>query len=368
MNAKQSLPQIPQTSDEFTDWAQVEPYAQALLAANLTAENVNDWLAQWTALAKLMIETDARCRLAAMVNTEDKVAEARFHTFSEAIQPLWLAAEQKFKQMLLASDLQPQGMETPLRQMRIEAALFSPANLPLFTEEQKLANEYDNLLGAQTVAWAGQEVTVEQLKPVSQNLERSVREDAWRLGSTRQLADRAALNDLWRKLLTIRQQIATNAGHADYRSFCWQQKVRLDYTPADCLAFHQAIEEVVVPAAERIQARRRQQLGVETLRPWDLDVDPQGHAPLCPFGDVAELERKTAAIFQQIDPALGARFEMMRQARLLDLDNRKGKAPDAGNCTFFPIVGHPFIFMNAVGLRRDVEILLHEVGHAFHEL
>src|SRR6202044_39434 len=28
----------------------------------------------------------------------------------------------------------------------------------------------------------------------------------------------------------------------------------------------------------------------------------------------------------------------------------------------------PFIFMNAVGMHRDVETMLHEAGHAFHAL
>jgi oligoendopeptidase F len=50
---------------------------------------------------------------------------------------------------------------------------------------------------------------------------------------------------------------------------------------------------------------------------------------------------------------------------LLDLDNRKGKAPGGYQCT---LEEHhlPFIFMNAVGRDGDLRTLLHEAGHAFH--
>jgi oligoendopeptidase F len=55
----------------------------------------------------------------------------------------------------------------------------------------------------------------------------------------------------------------------------------------------------------------------------------------------------------------------MRRDGLLDLANRKGKAP-GGYCTGFALQNVPFIFMNAVGLHDDVQTLLHEAGHAFH--
>jgi oligoendopeptidase F len=49
------------------------------------------------------------------------------------------------------------------------------------------------------------------------------------------------------------------------------------------------------------------------------------------------------------------------------LDNRKGKAPGGYQSTLAE-ARLPFIFMNAVGLQRDVETILHEAGHAFHAL
>ncbi|MEJ2598442.1 MAG: M3 family oligoendopeptidase [Anaerolineales bacterium] len=208
-------------------------------------------------------------------------------------------------------------------------------------------------------------MTLKQLVPALQDADRAKREHVWRLGAERQLADRQAINDLWAELLALRLKIAANAGLPDYRAYRWREMLRFAYTPQDCISFHQAIEAVVVPAAERIYEKRRKRLGVERLRPWDLDLDPLGRPPLRPFQSISELERGAQRIFNHVHPQFGAYFPTMQHEGLLDLDNRKGKAP-GGYCIDFPVAKRPFIFANAVGLHDDVQTLLHEGGHAFH--
>jgi len=358
-------PLLPQSADEFTSWAQAEPFVQDLLARTITPATLDAWLADWTRLARLVLETYQRLYVATTVDTEDQEAERRYYTFLEEIFPASQAAEQQLKLQLLASGLEPGNFAVPLEYMRAQARLFRDANLPLLSDEQKLSNADDKIRSAQTVEWEGRELTLDQLQPLYQDADRAVRERAWRLAQSRQLADRGALNDLWGRMLDLRRRIAANADCADYRDYRWRQLLRFDYTPADCEAFHTAIEQVVVPAAARIYERRRRRLSIETLRPWDLDVDAQGRAPLRPFGDVADLDATCAAMLARVNPELGAQFAIMQREQLLDLGNRKGKAP-GGYCTFFPIAERPYIFMNAVGVHEDVNTLLHEAGHAFH--
>jgi len=358
---------LPQNAHEFMDWswAQIEPYYRELAERPLAAGNLHAWLADWSRLSMLVYETYQRLRVATEVNTADQGAERRYNLFLEGVRPASQAAEQALKEKLLASGLEPAGFELPLRNMRAEADLFRQENLPLLSEELKLGAEYAKITGAQTVEWQGQELTVSQLATVYMEPDREQRERAWRLASDRWLADWGAINTVWGKLLDLRRRLAANASLPDYRQYRWRQFLRFDYTPQDCTRFHQAIEQVAVPAASRIYERRRQRLGVDTLRPWDLSVDPLGRPPLKPFESIAELEAKCAAMFDRVDPQLGAVFEIMRREELLDLDNRKNKAP-GGYCTDFPIAGRPFIFANSVGVHDDVQTLLHEGGHAFH--
>jgi oligoendopeptidase F len=358
---------LPQTVPDLMrwQWSDIEPYFHDLTTRALDASNVHTWLADWSALDERLGEMYARLSLAKTQNTADKDAEQAYNAFLDTIFPRAEAARQTLREKLLASGLEPQGFELPLKKMRASAALFREQNLPLLTQEQKLVSRYEKIIGAQTVEWDGKEVTIAQLRPVYQNPDRATRERAWRLALTRQLADRQAINELWREFLALRRQIAANADKPDYRAYKWQQLHRFDYTPEDCRAFHRAIETAVVPAAQRIYERRRKRLGVATLRPWDLDVDPLGRAPLKPFNTGEELKEIAASIFNRVDATLGEYFATMVRENLLDLESRKNKAPGA-YCTNFPMSRRPFIFQNAVGLHSDVQTILHESGHAFH--
>jgi oligoendopeptidase F len=361
------LNSLPKTPEELVrlNWSQIEPYVDDLKAREINAENINQWLLDWSQLMDTIGEQYSRLHVGTSVNTTDEEAEQRFLSFMDNVYPQAMAADEQLKQKLLASGLEPEGFEIPLRNFKAESDLFREENLPLLAKEQKLSNEYNKIIGAQTVEWEGEEITVTQLRPVYQENDRVRREKAWRLTAERQLADRDAINNLWQEFLSLRLQIAKNAGRPDYRAYRWQQLLRFDYSPEDSLRFDKAIEEVVVPAASRLYERRRQQLGVNTLRPWDMDVDPLGRPPLRPFQNVDELITGSSNIFHLVHPQLGAHFDLMAMEDLLDLENRKNKAPGA-YCTSFDTIRKPFIFSNAVGMHDDVQTLLHEAGHAFH--
>lgn len=361
------LESLPTDAAGVKDWSWTEyaRYYTALLKRPLYDDTVAEFLGDWTRLSELLDETFSRLHVAITVNTADTEAEKRYHTFLETVYPPSEEAEQKLKTKLISSGLVPKGFELPLRKMRAEAEIFREENLPLLIQEHKLTNQYDKIVGAQTVEWEGREVTVAQLRPHYQNVDRTVRQKAWDIAIERQLKDREAINKLWKDFLAVRLELASNAGFRDYRSFRWQQMLRFDYTPEDCYRFHEAIEKVVLPAAARICQKRKELLGVPSLRPWDMDVDPLGRPPLTPFREVAELQAGAARIFHRLDPTLGEYFDVMVREGLLDIENRKNKAP-GGYCTEFAASKLPFIFMNAVGVHSDVQTLLHESGHSFH--
>jgi oligoendopeptidase F len=347
------------------EWAQFEPYYQDLLNRPVHAATLQQWLADWSAVDKLASEVKSRLTVASNIDTNDTEAERRYLHFSEHTLPQIKRAQNQLKGKLLDTDVNPDGFEMVMKNLNAEVELFREENLPLLAEQTKLETEYDKIRGAQTVLWEGQELTINQISVVSKDPDRAKREKAWRLTAERQLADRDALNALWARFMDLRGKIAQNADVPDYREYKWREMLRFDYTPADCETFQNAIEQVAVPAASRIYEKRRQRLGLDRLRPWDTAVDPTGKPPLKPFETIEELVSKCEAMFRRVDPQLGRYFKDMRDYKLLDLDNRKGKAP-GGYCTRFLVMKQPFIFMNAVGTHDDVQTVLHEGGHAFH--
>jgi oligoendopeptidase F len=185
----------------------------------------------------------------------------------------------------------------------------------------------------------------------------------------RRLADRESIDAIFERLLPIRQQIAANAGLPDYRGYTWKAYKRFDYSPGDCDRFAEAVEQTCVPVMRQMHRRRQRALGVETLRPWDMEVDTHNRPALRPF-EVDGSDRLVIGvqeIFGRLSPSLEEDFAEVRRMGNLDLFSRVGKQP-GGYQASLEEVRQPFIFMNAVGTQRDVEILLHEGGHAFHAL
>ena len=350
------------------DWNTVAPHFEALTEEALTAATVGDWLMRWSELEKILGEAGAKAGRAKSEDTTDAAAEASYLNFVQQIVPKWTVAAQALKTKLLAVPdyAPPADQEQFLKRLRSDADLFQAANVPIQAELQTLANEYSKLTGPMTVTLGGEEMTLPQAEQQGMDADRAVREEAWHAVQNRWLESRRDLDALYLEMLPLRRQLAKNAGLADYRAYMWRALKRFDYTPEDSLAFGAAIEAEVVPLARQILEKRRETLGVATLRPWDLNVDPEGRTPLRPFADVAALEAGTAQIFSKVDPDLGRDFEKLRPG-FLDLDSRRGKAP-GGYCSFFPKTGLPYIFMNAVGTESDIRTLLHEGGHAFHGL
>jgi oligoendopeptidase F len=249
----------------------------------------------------------------------------------------------------------------------LQVELFRLENVPLETEESRLSQQYQKLIGSLTVPFRGEERTLVQMGRYQEEPDRALRQETWELVANRRLREADAIETIFEQLLKLREQIAANAGFPNYLAYAFRARGRFDYTPEDCRKFHEAIETEVMPVLRQLQAQRRKQLGLTALRPWDLAVDPLNRPALRPFEQIDTLLTNTAAIFDRLDSKLSEEFGLMRKLHLLDLDNRKGKAPGGYQSTLAE-ARLPFIFMNAVGIQRDVETILHEAGHAFHAL
>jgi oligoendopeptidase F len=346
-------------------WGDIAPFYAELEARPLTAATLDDWMRDWGMLGKHLDEAYWRWWCGTTQDTTDAEAERRFDHFLTAIKEPADAAEQRLRRKLLASGLQPAQFAAPLRHIALEVGAYSAANLPLLTTEQTLGNQYDRLRAAQTVSWDGVEQPLVAVAAAYFGFDRARRERAWRFSMERCLQDRETLNVLWREMVHLRRQQAAHAGLPDYRALRWRQMTRADYTPQDCMRFHEAVAQVVVPVVERLSARRAQRLGIARVRPYDVEVEVSGEALPPPFYTSAELIERSEHIFRAIDPALAQSFALLRQDGLLDLENRPGKMPSS-YCATFPISQRPFVFMNAVGTHEDVMTLFHECGHAFH--
>lgn len=358
------LPPSPAAFAKAT-WGDVAPYFDDLAARPLEPDVIAEWLREWSRLEELVTEAAARAMIAYTVDTGNQEKEADHLRFSTEVLPRMEERSVELARRLLESGYSTPMLTTTLARFRTQIEIFRDENVPIFAELEEHSARYQRITGSMTVEWDGVERPLPQLQPFLKSPDRAVRERAFRAASQPYMQKREELVGLFNRMYERRAQAARNAGFANFRDYIFPAKFRFDYTPADCERFHEAIERAVAPAVERVLEARRQRLGVDVLRPWDLAVDPYRDRPLRPFSDAGELVRKARQVFQRVDPALGGEFQTMIDEGLLDLESRKGKAP-GGYCETLHFHGRPFIFMNAVGLVEDIMTLLHEAGHAFH--
>ena len=359
---------------DLGDWRQIAPLFDQLdagVSQHRSPADLEQWLLDSSELSAALDEEGSRRYIAMTCHTDSPEAEAAYLHFVEHIEPELKPRQFKLAKLYLEHPLRsclPKERYFVFdRNTELQVELFRPENVPLETEESKLSQQYQKLIGSLTVQFQGQEKTLVQMGRYLEEPDRALRQEAWELTTNRRLKEAEQIETIFEQLLKIREKIAANAGFPDYLQYAFRARGRFDYTPQDCMKFHEAIEKADMPALRHLQSERRKQLGLDALRPWDLAVDPTSKPPLRPFDKVETLVADTEEIFRGLDDQMARDFRLMRELRLLDLDNRKGKAPGGYQSTLSEC-RLPFIFMNAVGMQRDVETLLHEAGHAFHTL
>jgi oligoendopeptidase F len=364
---------VPQDLDA-SDWFQIEPLFVALRERSIdSTPHLERWLLDFSELMSVLDEDGVRRYIDKSCHTDDPEIEKRFLHYVEQIEPkikpLAFALQKRFLESPHRSPLTGKRYFVLARQWQTEVDIYRDENVPLQTEITRLVNEYDKTCGAMMIQFRGQEYTPQQMMRFNEETDRATREEAWRATTQRQLQDREKISQLFDQVLAARHRIARNAGFEDFRGYIWRSLKRFDYTPDDCLRFADAIEESVMPLVHKLDRQRAADLKLQSLRPWDFAVDPVGRPPLRPFdqSDIDGFVGKTRSIFQRLSPNLADDFDSLNRNHNLDLGSRKGKQPGGYQSTLEES-RQPFIFMNAAGVQRDVDTLLHEAGHAFHAL
>lgn len=347
-------------------WDDLAPYFDRLATVELAPGETEKWLTAWSRLQAVIDEAGTLAMIAYTCDTADSAKEEANLRWSAEIYPKMNEASVKLAERLVSMGFTRPDLEVVIREFRTDIEIFREANVPLVAEVEEHVANYQKITGGLEVEWDGARKTIPQLQPFLRERDRAVRERAFRVGAEAYLAHHAELATLFDKMYALRQQIARNAGFESYMHFCFPAKHRFDYTPDDCARFHDAVEQTVAPAVERLMQHRATSLGVDTLRPWDTLVQLETQTPVRPFEDRAGFVEPAQRIFDALDPELGAQFRDMSSEGLLDLESRPGKAP-GGYCTKLTWRGKPFIFMNAVGVPEDVNTLVHEAGHSFHD-
>lgn len=355
---------------EVKSWEVLEPYFKELDGRAIhSVKDLEQWLKDASELEAVISEDVCWRQIRMTCDTESKELEQAFNFFMMEIQPKIQPWSDKLNKKIIDSPFTKQLNEkkyfTYLRNVKKNIDLFREANIPLQAELNVMQQQYGVISGKMTVEVKGKEYTLQQAAKFLEDPDRRLREEVYRKINDRRLQDKNELNHLYTTLLQKRHQVALNTGFENYRDYRFVELGRFDYTKEECFQFHEAVKLHVMPLVNQLYEMKKKKLGLDTLRPWDIEAEPEGIEPLRPFKNGEELTEKTIACFNQLRPFFGDCLQKMKAMGHLDLESRKGKAPGGYNCPLAES-GAPFIFMNAAGQLDDVTTMVHEGGHAVH--
>jgi oligoendopeptidase F len=357
---------------KISDWKSLQPFYEELKNRKIgSAADLEKLIANISELDAVVSE-DAGWRYIRMTcdTANEKLVNDYTFFISEIypkVAPFANDLNKKVADSSFTGQLDKEKYFIYLRGLKNQIELFREENIPLNTEIKNEEQKYGALSAEQTIEHDGKEITLQQAGVYLKSNNREIRKEVYMKIQERRSRDEEKLNELYDKLIVLRDKVALNAGFKNFRDYMHRDLGRFDYTVNDCFAFHEAVKNHIVPLCTEMERARKEKLKYDSYRPWDTEFDVEGKEPLHPFKDGEDLTRKTIDCFYKIEPFFGQCIELMKKMGHLDLESRKGKAPGGYNYPLYE-TGVPFIFMNSAGLHRDVVTMVHEGGHALHSI
>lgn len=359
-------------SEDFrvSNWERLQPILEELKNRKINSvEELKQWMKDHSEVEAILNEDGAWRYIKMTCNTQNEELQESFNYFVTQIEPHISPYTNDLNKKLIDSpfvdQLEKNTYYVYVRGVKQSIELYREENIELQTELRQKEQEYGNISAAQTITYKGEEITLQKAATYFKSNDRELRESIYHQIQARRAEDETELNTLYDELIALRHQVALNTGFANYRDYKHEELGRFDYSVQDCYNFQDAIQQHIVPLVKQNEQARKDALKLDVYRPWDKEVDAEGKEPLKPFSTGADLAEKTIACFNTIDPYFGECITIMQNIKRLDLESRIGKAPGGYN---YPLMETdvPFIFMNAVGLHRDMITMVHEGGHAVH--
>lgn len=285
----------------------------------------------------------------------------------DTIGPQFQALQSNYYKALIATPFRTQledqwGAQLfALAEHRIRA--YSDDVLPLLLQENKLISEYASLVASAQIDFKQQTLTLAQLGPYKESLNRDIRKEAMNAYANFFASNENAFNNIFDKLVKVRHTIAITLGFKNFTELGYVRMDRIGYDAKMIEDFRAQIRQSIVPLATQIRLEQADRLAVEQLNFYDEPLHFATGNPK-PQGTPEWILENGQKMYTELSRETGRFFEFMKRKNLLDLVAKKGKEA-GGYCTFIDDYDSPFIFSNFNGTSADIDVLTHEAGHAF---
>ena len=312
---------------------------------------------------------NTQCTLAYVRNTldtRDEFYEKEVEYLDEA-GPLLEQADVAFNEAVAGSRFRPELEKEFGKQLFVgidlQKKLFCEENIPLRQRESRLTNEYQKIMATAEIPFDGKTLNLYGVQKYFENPDREVRRAAVRAYSKFYQDNEPRLEEIWDELIRIRNQIGKNLGYENYIPVGYLEQGRTDYGEKEVAAFREQVRTVLVPLCRKLYEAQAKRLGLDSVCFCDEKmIFPDGNAE--PAGDDAFMVRTAQQMYHEISPETGEFIDFMIEHELMDLQNKPGKA-STGYMTDLQSLKAPFVFSCFNHTIFDMQVLTHELGHAF---
>ncbi len=300
------------------------------------------------------------------IDTRDEFYEKENDFFDEN-GPLLEEKAQEFMNAVLTSrfraELEAELGSLIFINMEIDKKTFSPEIIPLLQKENALTTEYQKLYATTTAEFEGETMPIPKLGPYKQNSDRAVRKKAYEAEGKAFDTRREDFDRIFAELVSVRTEIAKTLGYKSFVELAYDRLGRNCYDSAKVKAFREQIARDMVPVVAGIKQTQKNRIGVDALKFYDdIFMFPDGNAK--PHGTSEDILAAGKEMYHGLSEETREFIDFMYDGEFFDVLAGDGKAP-GGYCTEIADYKAPFVFSNFNGTSGDVDVLTHEMGHAF---
>lgn len=300
------------------------------------------------------------------LNTTDEFYEKEVEYINNRSAEL-KAATTEFSKALLesqfAEDIDKEYGKEYLTRTRREAEQFREELIPYLQEEAKLAQQYQKLMATAQIPFEGKTLNLYGIQKYFEHPDRLLRKAAFKAYSDFYHSKEEEMEIIFGRLVEIRNEMGKALGFENYIPLGYLLQGRSDYGVKEVASFREQVRKEIVPLCEKLYEAQRKRIGVDEFKVFDEKFQfPDGNAE--PIGDDDYLIKEARKMYHDLSPETAEFIDFMIDHELMDLKNKPNKA-STGYMTMLPSLKAPYVFSCFNHTIFDMQVLSHELGHAF---
>lgn len=306
------------------------------------------------------------CNIRNTLDTTDEFYEKEIE-YIQNTYPTIVETGTEYNKAILESsfkkDIEAEYGKEVLVSMQREVDSFNPALVPFMQKEGELTTRYQKMMATAQIPFRGETYNLYGIEKFFEHPDRQTRKEAFKAYSDFYHGNEAELEEIFAELITVRNEMGKALGDENFIPLGYKQQGRSDYGQEEVASFREQVRKEIVPLCEKLYKAQAKRIGVDEIKAYDEKfVFPDGNAE--PAGDDDYMIEQARKMYHDMSPETGEFIDFMIDHHLMDLKNKANKA-STGYMTFLPDYKAPYVFSCFNHTIFDMQVLSHELGHAF---